>query len=228
MLQGRAQLARCDDQSPKLDRGSCGALRLDVRLAEVVGQADAEDHHGDADGDRIDPRPIADTACRRPSTGPDARRPPDTPSQGRAGLVADGVAGHRAHDQRAFQAEVDAARFLGDAFAQADDKNGVPTRMAPPKTAIATAQQAQFNRLAHSWGGYLHGWAACRWSRFVVAWPERWRLEQSEASIEGFEQQDHHEHNAHRRPPPTRRARSSSAATRRRKRSGRRTGPPAE
>ena len=43
---------------------------------------------------------------------------------GTAAHVGHAVAGHRAHHQDAFQAEVDAPAFLGDAFAQADEQKG--------------------------------------------------------------------------------------------------------
>ena len=43
---------------------------------------------------------------------------------GRAGEVGDGVAGHGAEDQRAFEAEIDASRFLRQALAEADEEEG--------------------------------------------------------------------------------------------------------
>ena len=41
---------------------------------------------------------------------------------GRAGEVGDGVAGHGAEDERAFEAEIDASRFLRQALAEADEE----------------------------------------------------------------------------------------------------------
>ena len=41
---------------------------------------------------------------------------------GRAGEIGGAVAAHRAHHQRAFEAEIDAARAFGDAFAEADEQ----------------------------------------------------------------------------------------------------------
>src|SRR5271166_946780 len=40
----------------------------------------------------------------------------------RAGEIRDAVAAHRAHDQRALETEIDAAAALGDALAEADEK----------------------------------------------------------------------------------------------------------
>jgi hypothetical protein len=43
---------------------------------------------------------------------------------GRAGEIGDAIGAHRAHHQRAFEAEIDPARALGDAFAETDEEKG--------------------------------------------------------------------------------------------------------
>ena len=47
-----------------------------------------------------------------------------TPAQADERLVGDGVGGHRAEDERALQAEIDAPALLGDALAEADEEEG--------------------------------------------------------------------------------------------------------
>ncbi len=43
---------------------------------------------------------------------------------GRAGVIGDRVGAHRAHHERALEAEIDAARFLREAFAERDEHEG--------------------------------------------------------------------------------------------------------
>ncbi len=60
-------------------------------------------------------------ACSAPSSGAgDAGGEHAEPR--RAGEIGDAVGAHRAHHQRAFEAEIDAAGALGDAFAEADEQ----------------------------------------------------------------------------------------------------------
>ena len=61
------------------------------------------------------------SACSSPEErADDARREHAEP--GRAGQIGGAVAAHRAHHQGAFEAEIDAAASLGDAFAEADEQ----------------------------------------------------------------------------------------------------------
>ena len=66
-------------------------------------------------------RELADPAVeQRRSTAP-ASPAASTPSQGEPVMYGDGVADHRAEDERAFEAEIDAAGLLGDGLAEADE-----------------------------------------------------------------------------------------------------------
>ena len=104
------------------ERGQARRLRLDVGLAEEEGEAGAEQHQRDADGDVVHLR----AACRHsrgsaPKSDP-AHAGREHAEPRRAGLVGDGVAGHGAEDERALEAEIDAAGFLGQALAEADEE----------------------------------------------------------------------------------------------------------
>ena len=68
---------------PKSIDGRMRRLGLDQRLAEVEGEADAEEHQRDADGDVVDPRQAADRRMHRRRAGaPDSAGAARTPSQG--------------------------------------------------------------------------------------------------------------------------------------------------
>ena len=69
-------------QKPNGIEGEARRLRLDVRLAEEEGDADAEQHHRDADGDVVDPRQAADRAVHRAEQASRPVPPPITPAQG--------------------------------------------------------------------------------------------------------------------------------------------------
>src|SRR5262249_15570087 len=88
-------------------------------------QTDAEDHHGEADGDGVDPRPVAQPGVQCAHQQPGERGNQDAEPR-RAGQVADGVGGHRAHDQRPFEAEIDPPGLLGDALPEADEQERGP------------------------------------------------------------------------------------------------------
>ena len=126
----------------EIEGGEFGSDRLDHALAEVIGQADAEHHHGDTDGHEVDARQIADDGVHdaqqradqpgRDHAQPgsdgdeqglvDAERASQVPEPLGADFAADGVGGHRPHHERSFQAEIDTSRPLGDAFAQTDEE----------------------------------------------------------------------------------------------------------
>ena len=94
---------------------------MNVRLPQEKSQAGAEQHHRDPHGDIIDPLIAAEPAMQgaehragQPGTqDPQPRRP---------AMQRDGVPRHRAHHQRAFKTQIDAATFLGQALAQRDKK----------------------------------------------------------------------------------------------------------
>ena len=91
--------------------------RLDVGLAEEEGEADAERHHGDADGDVVDARQLADEAVHgAESHADDAGAQHAYPR--RAGAVGGHVGDHGAQDQRPLETQIDAPRFLGDGLTQ--------------------------------------------------------------------------------------------------------------
>ena len=93
----------------EIDRRQVWRRRLDQRLAEIERKPDAEQHQRDADGDVVDARQPADAGMQRAQhRAGDAGGEHAEP--GRAGEVGDAVAAHRAHHQRAFEAEIDAAR----------------------------------------------------------------------------------------------------------------------
>ena len=123
MTLSAASTCGMEDQPPSAMRRQVGRDRLDVGLAEEEGEAHAEEHQRDADGDVVDARELADPAVegaerRAGDPGREHARP------GRRRLVGDGVGGHGAEDERAFQAEIDAPALLGDALAEADEEEG--------------------------------------------------------------------------------------------------------
>ena len=96
-------------------------LRLHIGLAEEEGEPGAEDHQADADGDVIDTIQAAEEAVQH--TEQDAGETGTKHADPRrAALVGHRVTGHCTHDQRPFEAEVDAPRLLGKALAEADEK----------------------------------------------------------------------------------------------------------
>ena len=105
----------------EINRRQARGGRLDQRLAEIERQTCPEQHQRDADGDVVHPRQRADTGMERAEQrARDAGR--QHPEPGRAREIGDAIGAHRAHDQRAFEAEIDAPGALGDAFAQADEQ----------------------------------------------------------------------------------------------------------
>ena len=96
-------------------------LRLDQRLAEVEREAGAEQHQRDAGGDVVDARQRAEHAVQQRQRGA-GRRGDEHADPRRAAQVRAAEAGHRRQHQHAFEAEVDAARLLGQAFAQAHEQ----------------------------------------------------------------------------------------------------------
>ena len=74
-LQGALQ-ARAVAPEAERDRAQPRRRRLDVGLAEEEGDADAEQHHGDADRDVVHPRQAADRAVHRAERGARQRPPP--------------------------------------------------------------------------------------------------------------------------------------------------------
>ena len=105
----------------EIDRRQARGGRLDQRLAEIERQTCPEQHQRDADGDVVDPRQRADAGmqCAEQRAGDPGRKHPEP---GRAREIGDAIGAHRAHHQRAFEAEIDAAGAFGDAFAQADEQ----------------------------------------------------------------------------------------------------------
>ena len=64
------------------DRRQLRRLRLDQRLAEVEGEAGAEQHQRDADGDVVDARQRAEQAVQQRQQRAARAAPASTPSQG--------------------------------------------------------------------------------------------------------------------------------------------------
>ena len=94
---------------------------MDVGLPQEKGQPGAEQHHRDPDCDIVDPLEAAEPAVQGAEHHAGQSGTQD-PQPRRPAMQRDGVPGHRAHHQRAFQAQIDAATFLGQAFAQRDKK----------------------------------------------------------------------------------------------------------
>ena len=69
-------------QSPSGIDGSCGACGWMKRLAEEEGEAGAEQHQRDADGDVVDARQRAQQAVEQRRAARRAAAPRSTPSQG--------------------------------------------------------------------------------------------------------------------------------------------------
>jgi hypothetical protein len=104
----------------EIDRRQARGGRLDQWLAEIERQTCSEQHQRDTDGNVVDPRQRANAGMERAeqrarNAGCEYAKP------GRAAEIGDAVGAHRAHDQRALEAEIDAAGALGDAFAEADE-----------------------------------------------------------------------------------------------------------
>ncbi len=105
----------------EIDRGQPRRGRLDQGFAEIERQAGPEQHQRDADRDVVDARQRADAGMERAEQGT-GHACGEHAEPGRAREIGDAVGAHRAHHQRAFEAEIDAARALGDAFAEADEQ----------------------------------------------------------------------------------------------------------
>ena len=156
------------------DRGEPRRLRLDVGLAEEEGEAGAEQHHGDADRDVVHPRQPADRAVHRAEQrAGDARGEHAEPR--RAGVVGGRVGDHRAEHQRALEAEIDAARFFRQAFAERDEHE---RRRDADRAAEHGDEDGEIRRLVHV--------------RLRLAG----RLEDGEAAVERLGRQQHDEHQA--------------------------------
>jgi hypothetical protein len=85
------------------------------------GEPGAEQHQCDADGDVVHLGELADVTVQR-AEGRARRAGGEHAEPGRAALIVVGVAGHRAEDEGALETEIDAAGFLGEALAEADEE----------------------------------------------------------------------------------------------------------
>ena len=70
-----------------------------------------------------------------------------TPSQGEAGQHRDRIGGHRAEHEHAFEAEIDAARALGDRLAERDEDEGRGDPDRAAEDGQRHAPQADVGRL---------------------------------------------------------------------------------
>ena len=77
--------------------------------------------------------------CRGQDAGP-----------GRAALIGDRVAGHGAEDQRAFKPEIDAARPLGQAFAQRHEQERRRNADRAAQHGDGNGPEADIDGLAHT------------------------------------------------------------------------------
>jgi hypothetical protein len=104
-----------------MDRRQRRCLGLNERLAEEERQPRSQQHQADADRDIVHPRETADRPVQQPQR--EAGQPRYEHTQpGAAGKVRNTVTAHRAHDQDAFQAEVDATALLGETLAEAHEQ----------------------------------------------------------------------------------------------------------
>ena len=97
-VEGRLDLRDIRPETER-DRRQIGGDGLDVGLAEEEGEARAEDHQGDTDRDVVDLGELADPAVQEAEEkaaegGRERTRP------GGACVVGDGIAAHRADDER--------------------------------------------------------------------------------------------------------------------------------
>jgi hypothetical protein len=132
------RLADLRDAAPpaEVDRSEIGRLGLDEGLAEEEGEASAEQHQADAGGNVVDPRQLADAGVQRAQQQADQCRDQHAEPR-RAAHQRDAVSAHRAHHQCALEAEIDAARALGKALADADEDE----RRADPDRARQHGQR---------------------------------------------------------------------------------------
>jgi hypothetical protein len=137
-----AELHRGDSlQPPSAIAGKLRRLRLDQRLAQVEGQAGAEQHQRDAGGDVVDARQRAQQAVQQ---GQQRAAPGGQHAQpGRAAEVAS----RRRRPSPRAPARLPGPRLMRPDFSvrhspRLTNRKGVPTRMAPPSMASGTSNQA--------------------------------------------------------------------------------------
>ena len=102
------------------DGGKVGRGGLDEGLAEIEGEARAEQHQCDADRNVIDLRKLADPAMEHSEeqSGDGGRQ---NAEPGRTRHHRRRIGDHGAEDERALKAEVDAAGALGERFTEAHE-----------------------------------------------------------------------------------------------------------
>jgi hypothetical protein len=130
------------------DRRQMRRHRLDEGLAEEESEAEAELHQGDADGDVVHLGEFADPAMEQPENAAGRHRRRHT-EPGRAGDHRRAVGDHGAEDQRAFEAEIDAAGALGDRLAQRDEDEWRRDADGAAQHGERHAPQADLRCVAH-------------------------------------------------------------------------------
>ncbi len=131
-------------QSPRWIESRCGALGWMKGLPKKKARAGAEAHEGDADGDVVHLGQLADVAVHGAEHETGAAGGEHAQPRA-AGEIRGGVGDHGAQHQRALEAEIDAAGFFGEGFAQRHEHE----RRRDPDGAAQHGDEDDDQRMIH-------------------------------------------------------------------------------